>query len=217
MEGNKEEAARALNIAKTHRDAGKLSSAIKFARKSESLYSTPEAIALIRIIERDISAAPSTSSTSEVHESTTNGDAKTSGAEAHPSASGMHHRHGNAGGNTTASGPEPAKKREYTPEQMKVVKRVKACKVTAYYEILSGEPASRRGAPQCTLAEFRESAVEKTCDDGQVRKAYRKVSAFSQDHYAVWTDGRGTASWHWLCIPTRMVLLEQMKLSRVGP
>lgn len=136
MEGNKEEAGRALNIAKTHRDAGKLSSALKFARKSEALYSTPEAVALIRIIERDISAAPSTS-TAEVHEPSTNGDAKTSGAEAHPSASGMHHRHGAAGGGG-GDAPEPAKKRDYTPEQMKVVKRVKACKVTAYYEILSG-------------------------------------------------------------------------------
>jgi DnaJ family protein B protein 12 len=47
-------------------------------------------------------------------------------------------------------------KREYTPEQHAVVKRVRACKVTAYYEILE---------------------VKKECNEGDIKKAYRKVCA----------------------------------------
>jgi DnaJ family protein B protein 12 len=45
-------------------------------------------------------------------------------------------------------------KREFTAEQLKVVKRVKACKVTEYYEILS---------------------VNKDCEEAEIKKAYRKV------------------------------------------
>jgi hypothetical protein len=46
-------------------------------------------------------------------------------------------------------------KREYTPENLAVVKRVRTCKVTEYYEIL---------------------ALKTDCDEGEVKKAYRKVS-----------------------------------------
>ena len=130
MEINKEEAVRALGIARTHRDAGKLTSALKFAKKSVSLYSTPEGVAFVKVVERDIQAAPSSSTEGK----TANGGAKTTGAEpdVHPSASGMHHRH-------TTGAAEPANKRDFTPDQLKVVKRVKACKVHQYYEILSGK------------------------------------------------------------------------------
>jgi DnaJ family protein B protein 12 len=45
-------------------------------------------------------------------------------------------------------------KRDYTPEQRDIVKRVRSCKVTDYYEILS---------------------VKKDCEEVEVKKAYRKV------------------------------------------
>jgi hypothetical protein len=45
--------------------------------------------------------------------------------------------------------------REYTAENLAVVERVRACKVTEYYEIL---------------------AVKRECDEADVKKAYRKVS-----------------------------------------
>lgn len=46
-------------------------------------------------------------------------------------------------------------KREYTAEMVAVVKRVRGCKVTEYYEILS---------------------IKKDCEENDIKKAYRKVS-----------------------------------------
>jgi DnaJ homolog subfamily B member 12 len=45
-------------------------------------------------------------------------------------------------------------KREYTAAQAALVKRVKSCRVTAYYEILQ---------------------LEKKCSEGDIKKAYKKV------------------------------------------
>ena len=46
--------------------------------------------------------------------------------------------------------------KKWTPEQEAVVKRVRSCGVTEYYEVL---------------------AITKEADDGEVKKAYRKVSS----------------------------------------
>jgi DnaJ family protein B protein 12 len=45
--------------------------------------------------------------------------------------------------------------RKYTPEQKAAVLRIRKCSATAYYEILS---------------------LEKTASDGEIKKAYRKLS-----------------------------------------
>ncbi|EAU90500.2 endoplasmic reticulum protein [Coprinopsis cinerea okayama7 len=76
----------------------------------------------------------------------------------------MKHRH--TSGNSSSTAGEKAKangtaggmggeKREYTQEQLSVVKRVRACKVTEYYEILS---------------------VKRDCEDAEIKKAYRKLA-----------------------------------------
>ncbi|KII87321.1 hypothetical protein PLICRDRAFT_55288 [Plicaturopsis crispa FD-325 SS-3] len=152
MDGNKDEALRSLAIAQRHRDAGNIPSAIRFAQKSINLYSTPEAHKLLASLSEAGSSAPA--------------EASTSSTEAHPSAAGTSHRHTSS--TSTGAAREKAKssangtaggiggeKREYTPEQHAVVKRVRACKVTEYYEILS---------------------VKRDCEEVEVKKAYRKLA-----------------------------------------
>lgn len=149
MESNKDEALRCLSIAHKHRHAGNLPSALKFVQKSISLFSTPEAVKLLAAIN---SETPSSSTSSAT--------------ESHPSASGAHHRHtastsnAKTNGNGTAGG-IGGEKREYTQEQHAVVKRVRGCKVTQYYEILE---------------------VKKECEEVEIKKAYRKVSFSSSSH-----------------------------------
>ena len=154
MESNKDEALKCLSIAQRYRDAGNLMSARKFCSKSINLFRTPEAEILLKSIETLEESASSEPSSSA--------EAKTSSAEAHPSSSGAKHRHpkhtsasssSTSLPNGTASG-SGGEKREYTAEQAAVVKRVRSCEVTEYYEILS---------------------VSKTCEEAEVKKAYRKV------------------------------------------
>ncbi|KAG1880522.1 hypothetical protein C8R48DRAFT_588458 [Suillus tomentosus] len=154
MEGNKDEAIKCLLIAQKYKDAGNLPSARKFCQKSINLFSTPEAAKFLESIEA-AEASGSSSSSAGAGPSTSNGNAQASSSstETHPSASGAKHRStGSANGTAGGMGGE---KREFTAEQVKVVKRVKACKVTEYYEILS---------------------VKKDCEEAEIKKAYRKLA-----------------------------------------
>lgn len=153
MEGNKDEAIKCLSIAQKYKDAGNLPSARKFCQKSINLFSTPDAAKFLESVEA-AEASGSSSSSAGAGPSTSNGNAQASSSstETHPSASGAKHRStGSANGTAGGMGGE---KREFTAEQVKVVKRVKACKVTEYYEILS---------------------VKKDCEEAEIKKAYRKV------------------------------------------
>lgn len=180
MESNKDEALRCLSIAQKHYDSGNLQSARKFCQKSKALFETSQADKLLAAI--DSAAASSSSSTSTAK----------SQAEEHPSAAGMKHRSSQSATTNGTAGGMGGEKREYTHEQHTVVKRVRACKVTEYYEIL---------------------AVSKDCDEADIKKAYRKVCMVpylcarqtTQNHH----------SWHWLSILIRMGLLAQTKLSNV--
>lgn len=72
-------------------------------------------------------------------------NAKASGAEAHPSASGTHQRpghHTSSNGTAGSTSSSTSKVRDSTPEQRAVVKRVQSCKVTEYYAILDRESLS---------------------------------------------------------------------------
>lgn len=144
MESNKDEALKCLAIARKHHDAGNVASARKFCQKSISLFETVQALKLLASIN-------SSTSTSEPSTSTSTSSA----AEEHPSASGAKQRHPHRTPSTNGtSGGIGGEKREYTAEQGAVVKRVRACKVTEYYEIL---------------------AVKRDCEEADIKKAYRKV------------------------------------------
>ncbi|KAF7356545.1 J domain-containing protein [Mycena venus] len=161
MESNREEATRCLAIAQKHFSAANFSSARKFAQKSISLFETPDAVRLLAAINT-AAAAESTSSSSANGNANGTAGSTSSSTEAHPSAAGAKHRnvHGAASssssgkGNGTAGG-SGGEKREYTAEQGAVVKRVRACKVTEYYEILS---------------------VKRDCEEVEIKKAYRKLA-----------------------------------------
>ena len=152
MEGNKDEALQCLSIAQKHRNSRNYTSARKFIQRSLALFSTPEAEKLAQIIESEASA-PIYTFTSKAKEETT----KATGAEQRASAGGTHHRYPKW--NALKSGPAEgsssgSEKRDYTSEQLTMVKRVRACAVTEYYEILE---------------------LKKECEEADVKKAYRKV------------------------------------------
>ena len=156
MESNKDEALKCLSIAQRHRDAGNLPSARRFCLKSKNLFPTPEAeklLASIDALEND-SAGPSTAGSS------TGPSTFASGADAHTSESTPRRRHRSPSkpSEPQSSATGKSEKREYTDAHKAVVDRVKACSHTAYYEIL---------------------AVSKDCDEGAIKKAYRKVFHFN--------------------------------------
>jgi len=155
MESNRDEALRCLHISQKHRAAGNLPSARKFVQKSLALFSTPEAVKLLELIDFEASSSSSSASSAGASSSsasaTTNPTSFTSATETHPSASGAKHRNAPS----VAESASKKEKREYTAENLAVVKRVRTCKVTEYYEILE---------------------VKRDCDEADVKKAYRKVS-----------------------------------------
>ena len=150
MEVNKDEAARCLSISRTHLHSGNIEKAVKFAEKSVSLFSTDEAVSYLATLRKKAETSTASSGSS------TPSSSRATGAETHPSASGTTKRHTANGGSSFEKPGEGTipQKRDYTPDQAKVVKRVRACKVTAYYEILD---------------------LEKDCEENDVKKAYRKV------------------------------------------
>lgn len=165
MESNKDDALKCLAIAQRRRNAGDLAGAHRFCQKSLALFSTAEATKFLEAIESDIASgdaaeASSSSSSAGPSSSADSEQPFASAAEAHPSASGTRHRHtaSAAGGAPKANGSAKKgaedTKREYTPEQAAVVKRVRSCRVTEYYEILS---------------------VKRDCEEVEIKKAYRKV------------------------------------------
>lgn len=186
MESNKDEALRCLAIAQRHRDSGNAPSALKFCQKSINLFSTPEAAKLLASLDAD-SARPASSNGSA------GGSPFTSGTETHASAAGAKHRHTASSASGTPSG-SGGNKREFTPEQHAVVKRVRACKVTEYYEILD---------------------VQRDCEETHVKKAYRKVCLAHNCSFSMFSN-IVIYSWHWHYILIRMVLLMLTKLSKVS-
>ncbi|GAA6002924.1 J domain-containing protein [Rhodotorula paludigena] len=148
MVANREEALRALSIAQKRLDAGQYDSAIRFAKKSIALEATAEARALLaraEQLERDGAGSPGGSAEPAP-------SASTSATSAGPSSASTTSR---AKGAAKAESADTGSAKQYTSAQLAVVKRVKACRVTAYYEILE---------------------LEKSCSENDVKKAYRKLA-----------------------------------------
>lgn len=135
---NAEEALRCIEIANRHAASGNVAGAIRFTKKAIALNPTSAATTLLSKFEK-MEQNPPTASTSS------SSNPSNSSSSSAPKAS------------TSKPKPIPPKleeKREFTPVQAALVKRVRSCKISAYYEILG---------------------IEKGCDDGTIKKAYRKV------------------------------------------
>ncbi|EDV25550.1 DnaJ-like protein subfamily B member 12 [Trichoplax sp. H2] len=133
MEGNKDEASRCLSLAKRMFLEGNLEKALKFANKSNRLYpSRPAAELLHEINERSKSDGSNKKETPE-NNNIRNRKVRTNQRE----------------DNTADSN----QKKNYTPEQLDAVKRIKTCK--DYYQILG---------------------VEKDATKVDLKKAYRKLA-----------------------------------------
>lgn len=152
MAANRDEAVKCISISQRHLNAGNFSSARRFAEKSISLYPTPEAQQLLELIasRESESSAPPPGAT-----------ASASGAEAHPTQDSTHQRHSTRPhASTSKSTPNGStssseKKRDFTPEMAAVVKRIRKCKPSEYYEILG---------------------LEKSCEENDVKRAYKKLA-----------------------------------------
>lgn len=148
MESNKEEAEKAFKFAESisNRDVEK---ALRFARKSDALYPNEPAQKLIAKLEQEIATAgPSGGGSGTATPNATAGSSSTkaTGVEEHTTSAKQRPGHAkpaaassSSSSAAAAAAAEKSKKREYTPKQLEVVKRVKACKQHAYYEILSSE------------------------------------------------------------------------------
>lgn len=163
MEGNKEEALRCLAIAQRHRAAQNHAAALRFARKSVSLYTTSEGEKMVLMVQEELSsssfagAGSGTDSASEARSPPTSGTAtpaaraKASGVEEHVTSA----RQRNTASEKPDGKAEQKAEAKYTVRQLEVVTRVKRCRHYAYYEIL---------------------AVEKSCSENDVKRAYKKLA-----------------------------------------
>lgn len=141
--GQDDEAKKALDLARRKLEAGDLDGAIRFTKKSIALHDTTTAQSLLKELHALQKEGRSSNGSSTSFAGTTGSQRQANGA-ASPKAA--------------AAAPAEAStssKRTYTPEQAAVVKRIRACKITEYYEILS---------------------VDKGCDDVVIKKAYRKLA-----------------------------------------
>ncbi|KAG5513765.1 hypothetical protein PMAC_000803 [Pneumocystis sp. 'macacae'] len=124
MEVNKDEAERSLEIARKKWNQGDREGAIKFSKKSLSLFFLQEASDFLKFIESSkIASSSHLNGFGSCEEKTFSNASETSEKKTkQPKAS-----------ETTNSN---SGKRHYTPKQKEVVDRVRKCKHTAYYEIL---------------------------------------------------------------------------------
>ncbi|XP_022316048.2 dnaJ homolog subfamily B member 14-like [Crassostrea virginica] len=134
MEGNRDESERCFHLANKYLSQGDLEKAKKFLNKAERLFPTEKAKDLLERIE-SMSEDDSTQDNKENQE---------------PYSEGLHRRRGSFG--RKSHGEEPTVK-EYTEEQLVMVRRIKKCK--DYYEILG---------------------VEKAATEIELKKAYRKLA-----------------------------------------
>ena len=127
-----DEARKALGLAKKHDGSGNTESALKWARKSVSIYSTPEAVQMVSRLETEGASGSGTTTatsttTSEVREKTTGSSQTTTRTQSATFSDN--------GGNRA----------EYTSTQVDIVRRVKQAGGD-FYKVLGLEKSAEEGA-----------------------------------------------------------------------
>ncbi|KAG0282403.1 hypothetical protein BGZ96_000524 [Linnemannia gamsii] len=162
MEVNKDEAQRCMDIARRHLSSGNYSSARKFAAKSIALFPTPEAKAFLTRVDSE--KATSSSPASNASSSTFSASAEPSSST--PSSTKSSPNPGSSGARTSARPesvpPRPRStpvdhkpaEREYTPEQVASVKKVRSSGGD-FYKVLG---------------------INKDASEVEIKKAYRKLA-----------------------------------------
>ena len=147
MESNKDECKRCIEIARRSIAEGNSDKARKFLEKAERLFPTRQAKELLAVIEENAKRQSSSSSGAD-------------GGATDGGATGPEPRRRNPAGASTSNGPSSSSpppsssvEKDYTPDQLETVKKVRKCK--DYYEILG---------------------VPKEFDEGTLKKAYRKLA-----------------------------------------
>ncbi|PWZ03198.1 DnaJ-domain-containing protein [Testicularia cyperi] len=151
-----EDAQKALNLALKHDANGDTAAAIKWTRKSIAIFKTPSAEALLVRLEKSGASGNANSSTSA--STSTSASATGTSARSAPSSSansgGLRARTTPAANGASAGSTTEAPKRQYTPAQMEIVKRVRTAGAD-FYKVLG---------------------VEKTVDENGIKKAYKKLA-----------------------------------------
>ena len=137
---NADEADKCIAIASKRLESGDVAGARKFARKAEALHDSPSVQQLLKRIDRVASDGQGSAS------------ASTSGAQ--PAASSSSSSTRNRADKAAATQTEQVK-REFTAEQETLVRRVRRCKHTDFYEIMD---------------------IKKEATDSEVKKSYRRLA-----------------------------------------
>lgn len=156
MDSNKDEALKCMRIAKSAMESGDKVRALKFLKMAKRMHSNPQVDALFRELaegEDPSAAKKSDSETDFKHQrGTQDGEARTNGMPRSRSSNYAADSNGNDKSDIPRSR-STASVSDATPEQTETVRRIR--KTKDYYEILG---------------------LSKTCSEGEIRKAYRKLS-----------------------------------------